>query len=147
MSRPVARALFLLSSIMLALLFVILMVGGLGRLTVVAEGTGRSPILTSGTLTARAPFTFTALHNDFYLGGGQIVAVTDLNGDDYPDLVRSGVYSDQTSIWFNDGSGNYYDSQQYFAGFKATSVGDVNFDSLPDLVGLFSEPVSANPIF
>ena len=131
----------------MALFFVAAMVGGLGQLSIAAEETRWTDDGTGSFLSAHQPFTFTAFHNDFHLGGGRIVAVTDLNGDNYPDVVRTEVFSDQTSIWFNDKRGNFYDNHQSLANFYVSVVGDVTGDHAPDLVGIWRDPVSATETF
>ena len=139
-----SRLLFLASSLAASLLAVILLIAVTGNLS--ARAAGNSDPLPDNAHTDRqpdqsGPITFTAVYNDFFLGGGHIVKVVDLNGDGYPDLVRSGVYSDQTNIWFNDGTGNFYDSHQYLAGFQASDVGDLNGDLFPDLIGTLDRGV------
>ncbi|MCB8961037.1 MAG: VCBS repeat-containing protein [Ardenticatenales bacterium] len=155
MPRPAARALFLLSATVLALLFVILMVGGLGRLTVVADGTGRSPSLapphlnvTPALTTGHAPTLcltttnyLTAspqdLNPEFSAFSARTrIQLADVNGDNTMDVIQAGNIGAFTEIWLNDGNGQFqHRQQQLFTGYGASiAVGDIDGNGTPDLI-------------
>ncbi|MCB8961036.1 MAG: VCBS repeat-containing protein, partial [Ardenticatenales bacterium] len=154
MSRPVARALFLFSSITLALFFVTLMVGGLGQMVVVADGTGRSPFhlanptdafnLAAGpspTLCLTTTNYLVASPQDLNLHYGSIAArpkirLADVNGDNAIDLIQAGNFGYITEIWLNDGAGHFnFRQQQLLSGYAGSiAVGDIDGNGSPDLV-------------
>lgn len=65
------------------------------------------------------------------------VAITDLNGDKYPDLAVTGLY-DSVTVLLNDGHASFGKGIKYSAGkstqISQTKTGDFNGDGKPDLI-------------
>jgi hypothetical protein len=67
--------------------------------------------------------------------GSQFVAVSDLNGDNFPDLAIANSDSNNISILLGNGTGSFNPATNYDAGYNPTAVvvGNFNNDSFPDL--------------
>ncbi len=74
--------------------------------------------------------------------GGSVLAVSDLNGDGFVDLITP--TPNGSFVWLNNGSGQFVSSGQTFGNLNATrvEVGDLNGDTFPDVIVFQSETTS-----
>jgi hypothetical protein len=74
---------------------------------------------------------------DYYATGSgvQQIAVADLDGDQWPDLVVANEYDDTVSVLLNDGTGDLLPAGDLEAwlGTYGVAVGDFNLDGRPDI--------------
>ena len=63
------------------------------------------------------------------------IAVADVNGDGFPDIVTLNPSSNSVSVSFNNGAGNFNPSGSYSAGSapSAVCIADLNNDGAPDI--------------
>jgi hypothetical protein len=68
--------------------------------------------------------------------GPSSVAVADLDGDSFPDIVTANRYSDDVSVLLGNGDGSFQVAASFAAGYSPNSVAvaDLDGDSVPDLV-------------
>jgi hypothetical protein len=70
--------------------------------------------------------------------GSQVfsVALADVNGDGRPDLITANKYTNDVSVFLNNGDGTFQTAQNFAAGYGPVwvAVADVNGDGKPDLV-------------
>jgi microcompartment protein CcmK/EutM len=127
---------------------------GLPDLLVANAGAGTVSVLMNTTAPGAATPTF-ATQQSFATGTFPTsVAVADLNGDGFPDLVVANESSDTVSVLLNtttpDASTPSFHLQQTFAtGNSPTSVvaADMNGDGLPDLVVANSGSTTVSVLF
>jgi len=79
------------------------------------------------------------------------IAIGDLNGDGYPDVVVAGLTTQLVYVYINDGKGNLNGPSTYFFNYPgnlnsgpmwpvgAIAIGDLNGDGKPDVVLTFPE--------
>jgi hypothetical protein len=96
-----------------------------------SNGSGVSVLLNSGTGT----FDYTLVYN---IGGSAVgLAVADLNGDGYPDIIAGDEGAGVVELLNNaDGTGSFGSVQYLGSGWQVVSVtvGDINGDGIPDIV-------------
>lgn len=70
--------------------------------------------------------------------GARSVEVVDLNADGWKDLAVANYYTDNMSVFLNNGDGTFATKVDYSSGTGANpwelAVGDVNGDSMPDII-------------
>ncbi|CAF1621465.1 unnamed protein product [Adineta ricciae] len=92
--------------------------------------------LNTGTGTFRSPINYISATG--YISNPNSLSVTDVNGDNTPDIIVANQGADNVGVFFNIGNGTFIFSSTYSTGSSSypacVSVSDINNDQKPDIV-------------